>query len=90
MDDPTVTPFSSIEGAHESMRLLGEALEEARRDIQDNISGETVPRTLEALYLVRHKLNQLQQHVAASTRILNDLRTLRRLLFRERDGGLPR
>jgi hypothetical protein len=39
---------------------------------------------VEALRLVAHKLNQLRQHLLASLRLLNDLRTLRRLLLNER------
>jgi len=33
-----------------------------------------------------YKLEQLEKHVKTSHRILNDLRTLRRLLFEERAG----
>jgi hypothetical protein len=34
---------------------------------------------------VDHKLNSLRQHVLASLILLNDLRTLRRLLLGERE-----
>ncbi len=34
-----------------------------------------------------YKLDRLSQHVAASRRLLNDLRTLRRLLMGERDSA---
>ncbi|HSL23511.1 MAG TPA: hypothetical protein VK886_18420 [Vicinamibacterales bacterium] len=63
------------------MTLLGDALEQARMDIEHEISDQTAPRTLEALYLVNHKLEQLQKHVVLSARILNDLRRLRHILF---------
>lgn len=75
--------FETIEGAHACMTLLGEALEEARTEIERHISDQTTPRTLEALYLVNHKLDQLQHHVVASAKILTDLRRLRRILFDE-------
>ena len=39
-----------------------------------------------ALRLVSYKLSQLGQHLATSGRLLNDLRTLRRLLQDERES----
>jgi hypothetical protein len=79
-------PFHSIESAHEYLGLLGEALEEAQRTIQEDIDGialggEVPARRLRALQLVSYKLDHLRHHVGASSRILNDLRTLRRLLL---------
>jgi hypothetical protein len=41
-------------------------------------------RRTEALRLVLYKLQKLEEHVQASGRLLNDLRTLRRLLLQER------
>ena len=41
-------------------------------------------RRQEALRLVAHNLSQLSVHITKSRRILNDLRTLRRLLLEER------
>jgi hypothetical protein len=79
--------FHSIESAHEYLGLLGEALEEAQHTIQEDIDGltpvgvEDTARRLHALQLVSYKLDQLRHHVSASSRILNDLRTLRRLLL---------
>src|SRR5262245_57200146 len=83
------TPFDSIEGAQEYVGLLSEAMAEARAGIEEDIAvarGEEAPRRLEALQLVTYKLERLQQHLVASRRILNDLRTLRRLLLSERAG----
>jgi hypothetical protein len=89
MSDDPETPFDSIEGAHEYVRMLGEAIEEARRSIQGNVAvaiqAHGAERRLEALRLVEYKLDQLQEHIGVSRRILNDLRTLRRLLLSERD-----
>jgi hypothetical protein len=83
------SPFDSIEGAHEYMRLLREALEEAQHAIQQDADivgwAKGNARRIEALQIVTYKLNQLGEHLAATRRLLNDLRTLRRLLFRERE-----
>jgi hypothetical protein len=83
------TPFDSIEGAYEYISLLTEALEEAdtaiRQDTDTALRTKGAERRLEALRVVDYKLNQLRQHLVASRRILNDLRTLRRLLLRDRD-----
>jgi len=89
-DEPQ-TPFDSIEGALDYVRLLGEALEEADDAIQADIATartDAAARRLEALQLVTYKLNRLRHHIDASRRILNDLRTLRRLLLSER-GEVP-
>jgi hypothetical protein len=82
------TPFDGIEGAQDYVRLLLEALEEAREDIREDLANTgRIPgadRRLDALRLVEYKLAQLHTHLHASSRILNDLRTLRRLLLDER------
>ena len=70
--------------------LLGAAIDESRRDIHEDIDAagiDQAERRLEALHLVHYKLHQLQNHVNASGRLLNDLRTLRRLLLAERRGA---
>jgi hypothetical protein len=81
------TPFDSIEGAQEYLKLLSDALLDARRDIERDLAGPAdsmPPRRLEALRLVLYKLERLEHHLKASCRELNDLRTLRRLLLQER------
>jgi hypothetical protein len=82
------TPFDSIEGAQEYVTLLAEALEEAVCAIQHEkavaAGTQSAERRLQALRLIDYKLNQLREHLSASRRILNDLRTLRRLLLGER------
>jgi hypothetical protein len=85
--DKTETPFGSIEGAHEYVSLLSQALEEARDSIQEDVAkardtGAT--RRLDALKIVAYKLDRLEDHLIAARRLLNDLRTLRRLLLEER------
>ena len=84
------TPFDSIEGSHEYVALLAEELSEARREIEEEITaaeGDGTARRKQALLLVSHNLEKLNLHIAASRRILNDLRSLRRMLLAER--GLP-
>jgi hypothetical protein len=83
------TPFDSIEGSQEYVSLLAEAIEEARRDVDADIAvalTEGADRRREALQLVSYNLAKLTLHITTSRRILNDLRTLRRLLLAERQG----
>ena len=81
------TPFESIEGAYEYVGLLAEAIAEAKALIQEDImeaGGQGGHRRVQALQIVAFKLEKLGGHVTTSRRILNDLRTLRRLLMDER------
>ena len=81
------TPFDNIEGSHEYVALLAEAIEEARRDVEAELSvadRDQADRRKEALLLVSYNLAKLNLHITASRRILNDLRMLRRLLLAER------
>lgn len=83
------TPFDSIEGSQEYVSLLADAIEEARQDVEADISVamvEGAERRKEALQLVSYNLAKLTLHITTSRRILNDLRTLRRLLLAERQG----
>jgi hypothetical protein len=84
------TPFDSIEGSSEYVALLAEALEEARRDVEAEVASadrDGADRRKQALLLVSYNLAKLNLHITTSRRILNDLRSLRRLLLAER--GLP-
>jgi hypothetical protein len=90
VSDKAETPFDNIEGSHEYVRMLAEALDEARRDVEDEIAAaekDRADRRKEALLLVSYNLAKLNLHITSSRRILNDLRTLRRLLLAER--GFP-
>jgi hypothetical protein len=87
VDCQAETPFDNIEGSHEYVALLAEALDEARCDVETEIAlaeGDGADRRKEALLLVSYNLAKLNLHISASRRILNDLRTLRRLLLAER------
>ncbi len=87
MDNQSETPFDSIEGSQEYVTLLAEAIEEARREVDSDIAlaeKERAERRKQALQLVAYNLAKLEMHMTTSRRILNDLRSLRRLLLAER------
>ncbi len=80
-------PFGSIESAHEYVGILLEALEETAADVGHELHGpnsSVAVRRRQAFQLVAYKLEQLRIHVATTRRLLNDLRTLRRMLHGER------
>jgi hypothetical protein len=82
---PPQTPFDSIENAHDYVHLLVEAIAEAKREIAADLdAGVKSERRIQALQVVQLKLDKLEQHLQVSSRLLNDLRSLRRLLFEER------
>jgi hypothetical protein len=79
--------FESIESAQEYLALLSQTVIEAQADTQADIDAQTEGRPtrhVEALRMVSYNLEKLDHHLKASHRILNDLRTLRRLLHQER------
>ncbi len=81
------TPFDTIEGSHEYVAMLAAALDEARREVEEEVAiaeREGADRRKQALLLISHNLDKLNLHITSSRRILNDLRTLRRLLLAER------
>ena len=82
-------PFGSIESTYDYISLLGEALNDSRASILEDLAagGTLAPdRRQDALHLIKFKLDQLDGHITASRRILNDLRTLRRMLLGERQS----
>ena len=83
------SPFESIESAHDFVNLLSETVMEAKKEIDTDIQkelGSKVPRRVEALRMVSYSLEKLALHLKKSCRILNDLRSLRRLLVAERSA----
>lgn len=87
MHPEAARPFDSIENAHEFVSLLEEAIAEAVRDVEAHLEDAKAnkdERAAHALQLALHKLSQLSQSMHRSQRNLNDLRTIRRLLFGER------
>ena len=87
MNHEAANPFDSIESAHEFVTLLAETVLEAKRDVEADVQRESssnFPRRLQALRMTLYSLEKLEFHMSRSRRILNDLRSLRRLLFQER------
>jgi len=97
LKSPPQSPFDSVENAHQYVRLLVEAIAEAKSEIAADLDATEVrfaapakpQRRVEALRLVQFKLGKLEKHLESSSRLLNDLRTLRRLLFDERPESTP-
>jgi len=80
------TPFDNIESAEQFVKLLIEAIDQSRRDVDADIAGQdgnASGPTKKALQLISSNLAKLGQHMATSRRILNHLKTLRRLLLQE-------
>lgn len=84
---PPDNPFDNLESAQQFVELLCEAIEEARREIELISAEPQSERRLQALQLVSYNLAKLATHMGTSRRILNDLRSLRRLFLQER--GAP-
>ncbi len=82
------TPFDSVEGAHEYVGLLLQAVKQAREEVaHDLVEAQNAdPRAAEALQLVAWKLSRLEGQLSSSRQLLNDLRRLRRLLVPEPPG----
>jgi len=79
--------IESIESAHEFMTLLVATISEAKGDLEADIEREKKlrpSRRLDALRVALYNLKKLEMDINRSRRLLNDLRTLRRLLFEER------
>lgn len=80
--------FDSIESAHDFVGLLAQTVREAKQEIEAGVqkgaATEAARRHVEALRMAAYCLTKLEVHMTHSSRILNDLRTLRRLLNEER------
>jgi hypothetical protein len=84
------SPFDSVESAHEFVALLAETVLEAKKDIEADVQRESASkssRRLDALRTALYSMEKLELHMNKSRRILNDLRSLRRLLFEERTAA---
>lgn len=90
MDLSSKNPFETIESAQKFVELLSEAVVEAKRDLSADVRRESVrgiSRHLDALRIALYNVEKLELHMRQGTRILNDLRMVRRLLFQERSAG---
>lgn len=80
-------PFSTIESAQDFVRLLTKSVRDAKRELEVSIESESASyesRRSDAFRVALYSLSKLESHMHQSSRILNDLRTLRRLLLAER------
>src|SRR5215469_3065365 len=87
----TDDPFDSIESAHSFLMLLRETVADARQELEMDVHRAPNPdasRRLDALRIAAYNVEKLEFHLNRSSRILNDLRSLRRLLFEERTLGI--
>ncbi len=91
MKSRTDDPFGTIESAHDFMTLLAAAVSQAREELKVDVDRESasadLSRRLDALRVALYNVEKLELHLTRSSRILNDLRTLRRLLFEERSAS---
>ncbi len=82
------TPFDSVEGAHEYLTLLIEVVLDAKKEVASDLAIKEANfahvRHTKALRVVHYNLERLERHMKISRRILNDLRSLRRLILQER------
>jgi hypothetical protein len=79
--------FDSVESAQDFIALLTDVIGDSTADLQrdrERAGADGDDRRVQALDLTLYKLKQLGCHMQKSRRILNDLRTLRRLLMDER------
>jgi hypothetical protein len=81
-------PFTTIESAHEYLSLLSDQIADVMSDVMREVATATdrkQERRAEAWQTVLYTLTKLQFNTASSRRLVNDLRTLRNLLFRTGD-----
>ena len=88
MKSQTDDPFGTIESAYDFMTLLAAAASQAKAELQVDVDRESgsadLSRRVDALRIALYNLEKLELHLNRSNRILNDLRTLRRMLLEER------
>jgi hypothetical protein len=83
----TVRCFDSIESAQDFMKILAETILDSMKDLNDDQHAavqDGEPRRAQAIELAVFKLKTLNCHIHKSRIILNDLRTVRRLILNER------
>ena len=82
------TPFDSIESAQHFVIALSEQVLESKQEVELDLNEKQHlrPRRADALRLAVENLHDLDFCLGQSRRILNDLRSLRRLMLDERSG----
>ena len=85
--DDAVSCFDSIESAQDFMKVLADIVLDSMKDldtVRQTALREGQPRQAQAIELAIFKLKTLNCHVYKSRILLNDLRTVRRLIMNER------
>lgn len=76
--------LETLESTKNFVVLRGETIAEAKRELEMDVQQESIAsRRLDALRMALCNLSRLEIHVSRTSRILNDVRTLRHLLFEE-------
>lgn len=92
MTDQLDTRFDNLDSARQYVKLLCEALRDARQDVANDIrtaADEGAQRRLEALQIASYKLDRLEDHLEKAGVLLNDLHMLRRILLGEHAPDAP-
>ena len=87
MAKATASPFDTIESAHTFVQLLYTTLAETKQELSADVGREPnggPNRRRDALLVAAYNVERLEYHLTRSARLLNDLRTIRRLLLEER------
>ena len=82
-----VSPFDTIESAHTFVQLLYTTLADTKKELSGDVDREPTGgpnRRRDALLVAAYNVERLEYHLTRSARLLNDLRTIRRLLLEER------
>jgi hypothetical protein len=94
MKSQTNDPFGTLESAHDFVTLLAATVAQSKEELQADVKRESgnadLSRRIDALRMALYSVEKLEVHLHRSSRILNDLRTLRRLLFEERAVTSPK
>lgn len=74
--------LKTLDDACDLVALLGERVKDARNEIEAQVRQKTAsPHRLDSLRLALRDLNRLELHMNQTGRILDELLTLRGLLF---------
>jgi hypothetical protein len=79
-------PFTTLESAQEFIALLSRSIEETKVDIDEELleaSQSGQGRRAEALNIAGYKIAELSAHTHKLSRLLNDLKMLRRVLHND-------
>jgi CRISPR/Cas system-associated exonuclease Cas4 (RecB family) len=87
--DETGRCFDSIESAQDFMKVLADTILDSMKDLSVDQHGavqDGESRRAQAIELALFKLKTLNCHIHKSRIILNDLRSVRRLILNERQA----